>query len=86
MGNLFGAGGERTSAPRGFLGREGVSRLGGDVVRRLEMVADDGEPFDVNLQALFGAPPTEQASLTAVYGGSGTPADLAKIIGAYQLG
>ena len=56
------------------------------MVRRLEMVADDGEPFDVNLQALFGAPPTEQASLTAVYGGSGTPADLAKIIGAYQLG
>jgi subtilisin family serine protease len=45
----------------------------------LEMVANDGQPFDVNLQSLFGAPPTEETSLTAVYGGSGTPEDLAKI-------
>jgi subtilisin family serine protease len=45
----------------------------------LEMVADDGQPFDVNLQALFGAPPPEKTTLTAVYGGSGTPEDLAKI-------
>ncbi len=45
----------------------------------LEMVADDGQPFDVNLQALFSTPPTEEATLTAVYGGAGTPEDLAKI-------
>ncbi|WP_459719620.1 S8 family serine peptidase [Actinophytocola sp. KF-1] len=45
----------------------------------LEMVADDGQPFDVNLRALFGTPPTEETTLTAVYGGAGTPADLAKI-------
>jgi subtilisin family serine protease len=46
----------------------------------LEMVANDGQPFDVNLQSLFGATPTdEEASLTAVYGGSGTAADLAGI-------
>ncbi|MCT2582121.1 S8 family serine peptidase [Actinophytocola gossypii] len=45
----------------------------------LELVADDGEPFDVNLQVLYGTPPTEQTALTAVYGGSGTPEDLAKI-------
>jgi subtilisin family serine protease len=45
----------------------------------LEMVADDGQPFDVNLQSLFGEPATEQTKLTAVYGGSGTPEDLAKI-------
>ncbi|HEX6357921.1 S8 family peptidase [Actinophytocola sp.] len=45
----------------------------------LEMVADDGQPFDVNLQALFAIPPADQATVTAVYGGSGTPEDLAKI-------
>jgi hypothetical protein len=45
----------------------------------LEMVANDGQPFDVNLQALFSTPPSEQATLTAVYGGSGTPEDLARI-------
>lgn len=45
----------------------------------LEMVADDGQPFDVNLQSLFSTPPTEETSLTAVYGGAGTPEDLAKI-------
>ncbi|HYQ65029.1 S8 family peptidase [Actinophytocola sp.] len=45
----------------------------------LEMVANDGQPFDVNLQALFGTPPPEEGPLTAVYGGSGTPADLARI-------
>ncbi|MFE9748993.1 S8 family serine peptidase [Saccharothrix saharensis] len=43
----------------------------------LEMVADDGQPFDVNLQLLYGTPPTGQTRLTAVYGGSGTPEDLA---------
>jgi subtilisin family serine protease len=45
----------------------------------LEMVADDGQPFDVNLQSLFGTPPAEETTLTAVYGGAGTPADLARI-------
>ncbi|OLF14169.1 hypothetical protein BLA60_03185 [Actinophytocola xinjiangensis] len=51
----------------------------------LEMVADDGERFDVNLQLLYGDPPTEQSSLRAVYGGSGTPEDLAKIDAAGKL-
>ncbi|WP_133909313.1 S8 family serine peptidase [Actinophytocola oryzae] len=45
----------------------------------LEMVANDGQPFDVHLQALMGQPPSEEATLTAVYGGSGTPEDLDKI-------
>ncbi|MFL6121958.1 S8 family serine peptidase [Actinophytocola sp.] len=45
----------------------------------LEMVANDGQPFDVDLQSLFSPPPTEQTPLTAVYGGSGTPEDLARI-------
>ena len=45
----------------------------------LEMVADDGQPFDVNLQLLFGTPPAEQGELTVVHGGSGTKEDLAKI-------
>ncbi|GAB3444443.1 hypothetical protein GCM10027436_32700 [Actinophytocola sediminis] len=45
----------------------------------LELVADDEEPFDVKLQALFGIPPTEEATLTAVHGGSGTREDLAKV-------
>lgn len=45
----------------------------------LEMVANDGQPFDVNLQALFSTPPTDEGALTAVYGGAGTPEDLAKI-------
>ncbi|MBB4911610.1 S8 family peptidase [Actinophytocola algeriensis] len=45
----------------------------------LEMVADDGQEFDVNLQALFSLPPAEETTLTAVYGGSGTPEDLAGI-------
>jgi subtilisin family serine protease len=51
----------------------------------LEMVADDGQPFDVNLQVLFGRPPSEQGRLTAVYGGSGTPEDLAGIDAAGKL-
>ncbi|GAB3451834.1 S8 family serine peptidase [Actinophytocola sediminis] len=45
----------------------------------LEMVADDGQPFDVNLQLLFGTPPTEQTELTVVHGGAGTTEDLATI-------
>jgi subtilisin family serine protease len=45
----------------------------------LEMVADDGEPFEVNLQSLFSIPPAADTTLTAVYGGSGTKEDLAKI-------
>ncbi len=45
----------------------------------LEMVADDGQPFDVKTQLLYGTPPAEQGALTAVYGGSGTKEDLAKI-------
>ncbi|OLF19226.1 hypothetical protein BU204_02420 [Actinophytocola xanthii] len=45
----------------------------------LELVADDGQPFDVNLQVLFGTPPTERTRLTAVFGGEGTPEDLAAI-------
>jgi subtilisin family serine protease len=45
----------------------------------LEMVADDGQEFDVNLQALFSLPPAEETTLTAVHGGSGTPEDLARI-------
>ena len=51
----------------------------------LEMVADDGEPFDVNLQLLYGTPPSEQTELTAVYGGSGTPEDLAAVDAAGKL-
>jgi subtilisin family serine protease len=50
-----------------------------------EMVANDGQPFDVNLHSLFGPPPAEKTSLTAVYGGSGTPEDLAKIDAAGKL-
>lgn len=45
----------------------------------LEMVANDGQPFDVNLMPLFTTPPTDAATVTAVYGGAGTPEDLAKI-------
>jgi subtilisin family serine protease len=45
----------------------------------LEMVANDGQAFDVHLRPLFDTPPSEQATLTAVYGGSGTPEDLARI-------
>jgi subtilisin family serine protease len=45
----------------------------------LEMVANDGQPFDVNLQVLMDTPPTEEGKVTAVYGGAGTPEDLAKI-------
>ncbi|MCE6998301.1 S8 family serine peptidase [Saccharothrix sp. S26] len=51
----------------------------------LEMVADDGQRFDVDLRLLYGTPPTEQTELTAVYGGSGTPEDLARIDAAGKL-
>jgi subtilisin family serine protease len=43
------------------------------------MVADDGQPFEVRLEELLGTRVDEQTTLTAVYGGSGTPEDLAGI-------
>ncbi|OLF09076.1 hypothetical protein BLA60_21055 [Actinophytocola xinjiangensis] len=46
---------------------------------RLEMLADDGEPFAVKLEQLIDEPPAEDGTFTLVHGGSGTEEDLAGI-------